>query len=272
METLNLKIPGWHFPMLNDKERNQAYAEAIAVAAKNKIVIDAGCGSGLLAMLAVKNGAKKVYAIEQDRTMSEIAERIISLNGFEKRIKIINKTTKDLTLEDIPEKADLIITETFDCDLIGEGCLETITQVKSFLKPEGDIIPYIGWICGQIGESSELRKKHILPPKYFSNFNLEPFRVLRTIGNIENLKFYNTVRLLSAPVEVKKYEFHKDFGKAFEALISFKVTRPGKVDYLALWFRLQLASNITLENKPNSGLHWDQWLLFPERSIAVKKR
>ena len=48
-----------------DKQRNEAYESWISENVKDKTVIDLGAGSGILCYLAVKYGAKKVYALER---------------------------------------------------------------------------------------------------------------------------------------------------------------------------------------------------------------
>lgn len=51
-----------HSEMLSDKPRCEAYAKAIKQASpfiKDKIVLDVGCGTGILSCLCAKIGAKK---------------------------------------------------------------------------------------------------------------------------------------------------------------------------------------------------------------------
>ncbi|MEQ8194714.1 MAG: tetratricopeptide repeat protein, partial [Rhodospirillales bacterium] len=58
-DTYRRMVPSWHFPMLNDRIRNETYQKAIFNTVKSDdIVLDIGCGSGLLAMMAAKAGAK----------------------------------------------------------------------------------------------------------------------------------------------------------------------------------------------------------------------
>lgn len=53
--------------MLKDKTRTRAYQRAIEESPdqfKDKIVLDIGCGTGILSIFAARAGAKHVYAIE----------------------------------------------------------------------------------------------------------------------------------------------------------------------------------------------------------------
>jgi 2-polyprenyl-3-methyl-5-hydroxy-6-metoxy-1,4-benzoquinol methylase len=58
---------GIHEDMLKDKVRTKAYENAITqnpALFKDKIVLDIGCGTGILSMFAARAGAKHVYGIE----------------------------------------------------------------------------------------------------------------------------------------------------------------------------------------------------------------
>ena len=50
--------------MLNDLVRVEKYTKAINETCKGKVVLDIGCGTGVLSVLAIKAGAIKVYAID----------------------------------------------------------------------------------------------------------------------------------------------------------------------------------------------------------------
>src|SRR5687767_4208617 len=60
----NLVAP-WHFRMLHDRVRNDAYARAIRSAIKpHHHVLEIGTGAGLLAMLCARAGARQVTTCE----------------------------------------------------------------------------------------------------------------------------------------------------------------------------------------------------------------
>jgi predicted RNA methylase len=53
-----------HKDMLNDLVRIEQYTEAVNDTCKDKVVLDIGCGTGVLSVFAIKAGATKVYAID----------------------------------------------------------------------------------------------------------------------------------------------------------------------------------------------------------------
>ena len=63
----------------------------------NSEVLDLGCGTGILSiLLSAKTNLKKIYGIEIQEEVAEMAKRSVSLNKLENKIEIINKNIKEL--------------------------------------------------------------------------------------------------------------------------------------------------------------------------------
>ena len=63
----------------------------------NSQVLDLGTGTGIISILLSKKiQAKKIYGIEIQKEVAEMAKRSILLNNLEKEIEIINKDIKEL--------------------------------------------------------------------------------------------------------------------------------------------------------------------------------
>ena len=83
-------IPSWHYDMLLDSQRNDAYERAIKNAIESKrafgekdlLALDVGAGSGLLSMLAARAGADKVVSVEMSQHMCDVGEECTVMNGF----------------------------------------------------------------------------------------------------------------------------------------------------------------------------------------------
>jgi predicted RNA methylase len=129
---------------LIDKNRTLKYRYAILSAIKpDDVVIDFGCGTGILGFFALQAGARHIYAIEET-TIIEYAKKLAVANDFADRISFLHKSGKEVTEQDIPEKVDIILSEPIS-NLLVEGDLwSSLQYLKRFLKPNGVIVPESG--------------------------------------------------------------------------------------------------------------------------------
>ncbi|OMH82941.1 Protein arginine N-methyltransferase 3, partial [Zancudomyces culisetae] len=104
---------------------------------RDKVVLDVGCGTGILSMFAAKAGAKKVYGVDNSKIF-ERATLNIKENGFEDKI-----TGKVEEIELPVEKVDIIISEWMGYFLLSEAMLCSVLYARDkYLKPiaEGGIL------------------------------------------------------------------------------------------------------------------------------------
>lgn len=132
---------GIHEEMLKDDIRTLSYMRAIVQNRhlfEGKVVMDVGCGTGVLSIFAAKAGAKKVYAVECSKIVNQ-ARQIIADNGFSDVIEV--KETKVEEME-LPEKVDIIISEWMGYFLFYESMLDTVLFARDkWLKPGGLMFP-----------------------------------------------------------------------------------------------------------------------------------
>ena len=129
--------------MLEDHKRTSAYFNACMKnrsVFEDKVVLDVGTGSGILAIFAAKAGARKVYAVEAT-DMAKFAKRLIARQGkdLEERIEVIQGVIESV---EIPEKVDIIISEWMGYFLLRESMLDSVLVARDrFLKPDGALYP-----------------------------------------------------------------------------------------------------------------------------------
>ena len=96
----------WHYAMMNDHPRNDFYKAALQrVVTSESVVLEIGAGSGLLSIIAASLGAKSVIAIEANHHLAAVAQEIVRRNGYEDRVRIINKMSTDVSMEEIEDLA-----------------------------------------------------------------------------------------------------------------------------------------------------------------------
>ena len=74
---------------------------------QDKVVLDVGTGTGILAFFAIQAGARRVYAVDASES-AKIAQVLVESNGLADRITVIQGRIEDLKL---PERVDIIISE-----------------------------------------------------------------------------------------------------------------------------------------------------------------
>jgi len=89
--------------------------------------------------MAVHCGADRVTACEAFTPMIQVAKDCIASNGMAGKIQIIEKRSTEITVGDggdMNEKANVLVTEVFDTELIGEGAIGTFTHALANLLTE----------------------------------------------------------------------------------------------------------------------------------------
>ncbi|GBG25943.1 Histone-arginine methyltransferase CARMER [Hondaea fermentalgiana] len=121
--------------MLQDHTRTGTYQRAIYENPSDfadKVVLDVGTGTGILAIFAARAGARKVYAVEAS-DMADCAERLVRANNLEGVVEVVKGKLEDIEL---PEKVDVIISEPMGFLLVHERMLESyVLGRKRFLRP-----------------------------------------------------------------------------------------------------------------------------------------
>lgn len=126
------------FNCLIDSKRTSAFARAIKkTVVPGDVVVDMGTGSGVLAMLAARAGAKVVFAVEHDPNNIRYLHDTIALNGYGGIVQIINGSILDVIL---PEKVDVVIGELIATALIEELQIMAMNHILNFAKPNARIL------------------------------------------------------------------------------------------------------------------------------------
>lgn len=264
-------VPRWHFPMLADTARNQAYAQAIAAKVRpGDVVLDIGCGAGLTAMLAARAGAKHVYTCEQQPLIAEAATQVIADNGLSERITVIPKWSHDIVVgEDIPEQADVVISEIVDTVLLGEGALATLTHAMSALaKSDARAIPEHGTLMAQPVESSGLLD--LWRPQQAEGFDLSAFQRLARVAQLTPNDFAACgLRPLGPAADLFQFDFTRPNLNPARMSADLACAAAGTIHAVFVSFKMQLAPGIRVANGLKSGGHWGRTAFLLDRPETV---
>lgn len=133
-----------HHAMLRDQVRVMAYRAAINATVRDKTVLEIGCGTGILSVLAAQAGARHVHAIEETK-IADVAERMFAANDVADKVTLHRGNSLDIEL---PEKADLLIHELIDTDPVSENIRRYLVDAKErLLKPDAVLLPNRLSVC-----------------------------------------------------------------------------------------------------------------------------
>ncbi|KAM5159350.1 protein arginine N-methyltransferase 9 isoform 1-T1 [Callospermophilus lateralis] len=297
----NWLVERWHFIMLNDTKRNMIYNAAIqkAVCSGFKSVLDIGAGTGILSMFAKKAGAQSVYACELSKTMYELACDVVAANKMEAGIKLLHMKSLDLEIpKHIPERVSLVVTETVDAGLFGEGIVESLIHAWEhlLLQPKtkgengncdkyGKVIPASAVLYGMAVECAEIRRHHRVGLKDIVGIHLPKNVKFQSpaysyIDNEETVEPYTTEKMSRVPggylaltecFEIMKVDFNslqelKSLATKKPDSITIPVVKEGTLDAVVVWFVLQLDDEHSLSTSPSEETCWEQ-AVYPVQDL-----
>ncbi|CAN0842227.1 Protein arginine N-methyltransferase 1.6 [Linum grandiflorum] len=263
-----------YLDMLNDSPRNRAFRQAIdKTVTKPCHVLDIGAGTGLLSMMAARamGGGGKVTSCESYLPMAKLMRKVLHVNGMGKDIKVINKRSDELQMGvDIPSRADVLVSEILDSELLGEGLIPSLQHAYDELLVENALtVPYRATTYGQLVESSFFRKLHDLRNNE-TKIQATEFRTHQ----------------LSKPFEIFEFDFWRRPESHGEAKVLVEAIDDGRANGIVSWWILQLDREGTIfystapkwiDQPVNTGAsywcdHWKQcvWLI-PDEGVRVSK-
>jgi SAM-dependent methyltransferase len=244
-----------HLEMLQDRVRCLAYQRALGSVVRDKIVLDVGCGSGILSFFAARAGARLVLAVDMD--IPPGAEEVARSSGLADRVQFFTGRIQDIELP--VDSVDIIVSEWMGGLLLMEDMLPVVLHARDrWLKPGGILLPdrarlFLAPLADAAGISSKsfpTLREFISSQMWVSNIN--PSRFLAEPSSILDLDL-NTAR----EPDVRSYE----------AAFRFGLNGAGTLNGFGLWFDVLFSHStppVLLSTAPwLPPTHWGQalWVL-----------
>ena len=270
-----------HIRMLDDRARTASYQRAIReTVTGDDVVVDIGTGTGVLAITAAQAGAKHVYAVEGGG-LGRLAERAFAANGLKDRITLIEGRSTHL---DLPERADVMVSEIIGNDPLDEGILETTADaVKRLLKPGARLIPRNLSIYGlPVSIPADWLTTHVFTDEaaaeWQSWYGID-FSALTSATKEQSHSFftstYKTRRWprLGEPVLLAAIDLAVIDLKKIESVSEVAVTRSGELNGIVVYFESFLSESVHFSIHPAKATPENSWaskIWIAGRPVAVE--
>jgi len=267
---------GIHEEMLKDQVRTRTYQNAILQNPdlfKGKIVLDVGCGTGILSLFAAKAGAKHVYGIEMS-SIAEQATQIVLDNNYQQQVTIIRGKVEEVELP--VDKVDIIVSEWMGYLLLYESMLDTVLYARDkWLNQGGLILPDKASLYLAAIEDGEYRNEKI---DFWENVYGFDMRCIRKIAMTEPLVdnvdreqiCTQTCRLITIDImTVQKSDL------AFTAPFELRATRNDYIHAIVAWFDVsftQCHKPLSFTTSPEArNTHWKQTVFYLTDVLTINK-
>jgi protein arginine N-methyltransferase 1 len=236
----------YHLSMLHDTARMDAFRRAIDASVQpGDVVVDIGCGSGVLSFMACEAGAGKVYAIEGGPII-EVARELAVDNGFADRIEFLGGWSIDVGL---PEPADVLISETIGNAGLDEGIVAwTFDARQRLLRPDAVLLPQRlrMWVCAAESFDDHLLVSDWRAPNLPYDYSAAHRRAARTLWYAD----LTPANLLGQPELAADIDLRTASDATITSSGQLMVGRDGTLHGLACWFDSLLCAGVTIDNLP----------------------
>jgi len=235
-----------HYGYLSDRVKIEQYQAAISrLVRPEHVVLDLGCGSGLLGLMALRAGARKVLFVEE-AAIIEVARQTVADTGFANKAEFFQISSFELTLS---EQVDVVI-----CDHVGYfgfdyGILELLADARQrFLKLNGIIVPARIELKLAPVESIACRK---LVGQWRDGSVPNEYSWLGTAAaNTKHGTQLEREGLLAEAETLATLELGAEVPPYLSWSAEFSCARDGTLDGVAGWFDCRLFGNVHITNSP----------------------
>jgi len=267
-----------HHEMLSDVARTSAYQKAILQnpdVFKNKIVLDVGCGTGILSMFCATAGAQRVVAVD-DSDMAFYAMTIVAENKLNQQIEVFKRKVEDLHRD---TKFDIIVSEWMGYFLLFEGMLDTVVDARdNLLKPGGLLLPNRCSVKIAGVADPDLHKRHV---KFWDNVYGYKMSSLKHVCISEAaVEVIPADAVATEPTQIYSVDLMTctvESTRVIESEFSMRCTKQCVITAIGGWFDSDfdvppLTHHVTLTTSPfDVKTHWKQTLFLLRSPIELKE-
>ncbi|XP_005952958.2 protein arginine N-methyltransferase 3 [Haplochromis burtoni] len=265
-----------HEEMLKDKVRTESYRDFMysnPEVFRDKVVLDVGCGTGILSMFAAQAGAKKVIAVDQSEIIYQAMD-IVRSNQLEDKITLIKGRIEDIKLP--VEKVDIIISEWMGYFLLFESMLDSVLYARDlYLADGGSVYPDLCNISlAAVGDVQKHQERIAFWDDVYG-FNMTCMK--KAVVPEAVVEVLKADTLISEPTVIQTIDCNRvclselEFSSDFHLKITNTTDCTAIVGYFDIFFDKGCSNKVMFSTGPQvTKTHWKQTVFLLEKPVSVQ--
>ena len=235
--------------MVADTERFGAYGRAIACAVHpGDAVVEIGSGPGVLAMLACKAGARRVYAIES-ADVAQFARELAAGNDCADRVEVIQSDSRKVEL---PERVNVIVSDIRGVLPLYDYAIQSIEDARQrFLAPGGILIPHRDLLRAALVDATEYYCR-LTAPWQTTVPEVDLSAALAFIVNTNYGVQFKPEQLMTDALTWGVLDYMKGAETSASAELHFEAIKPGIAHGICVWFEAELFDGVGYSTAPGA--------------------
>ena len=276
---------GIHREMLSDRPRMVAYRTAIEWNAptlvEGKEVLDVGCGTGILSMIAARAGARHVCAVDGSANIAATAQEIVAENDLGNSIDVKSGLIEEEGTIEKGYQCDVIVSEWMGYCLLYESMLFSVLHARDkYLKEGGCVLPDLAQIFVAGCDESAINLNFWDDVEGFSMKSVGKKLLEREMKSQAHVRDVDGGWVATSTALVSEFDLctmapedAKSFSSEFD--LTLEGATEGAIHALVIWFdnvfsKKHCPKEVVLTTSPKKEhTHWAQTLLVLPQPIDL---
>jgi len=264
-----------HYEMLSDQTRTSSYRSALINnpdRLSSSLVLDIGCGTGILSMFAAQAGARGVVGVDCSDIIYQAMD-IVRENGLENKITLVKGRLEETQLPH--DKFDIIVSEWMGYFLLFEGMLDSVLAARDkYLAPGGTVMPNRCSI--HLAALSDVVKYDNLIGYWDDVYGFKMSCMRSPILGEASVEVVPQQHVVSNCVQVLDLDINSCTVADTEFTSDFvlEISRDGDLTAVVAWFDtyFELENPVVFSTGPHSTpTHWKQTVFYLSEKVPIVK-